>query len=497
MKILKGFTLALLSIILIISLSIFGIAYSINQVILNPDYMVKTLKDISFADALQEAINQQNNSDDLAPEFQAALIDSVRKMEPVIKDRVGIAIENSYTYLKGQRSVPDFKETLSKSVMNPQFVADLLDKIDLSQLADKALAEQIGTQAGFSDAFKTALISAIDKSEPDLKKQIVSASDPIFKYLLMQTQSLDLKGTLRQTILSNSMISEILSNLDTTAITKDILTGYIGAQLPQGIQLTSAQIDRVVAALQPAVKTALSGASGNFADYFTGAKTNFTLKVPLASAMPTVKTVAREAFTTQLPAALQGASQADINTAFNQYYTDFAQTIPATYNISSSELGIGTGGEIVDSINSAQTSLANGRNSIDNASKDFEKGLTEAKPYVGYFRAGFAGVIALIVLVILGIILIYRNVKNACLNLGIIFAFCGASALVTVLIIRSIANYEIGNANIPNAFRDIPTTLLKDGLSPLQTVSLVYLIGGILLIAAAIIYPRMQQKKAE
>ena len=116
---------------------------------------------------------------------------------------------------------------------------------------------------------------------------------------------------------------------------------------------------------------------------------------------------------------------------------------------------------------------------------------------MGYFRAGFAGVIALIVLVILGIILIYRNVKNACLNLGIIFTFCGASALVTVLISRSIANYEIGNANIPNSFRDIPKTLLKDGLSPLQTVSLVYLIGGLLLIAAAIIYPRMQQKKAE
>ena len=497
MKILKSFALALLSLILLISLSIFGLAYTVNQVALNSHYMVKTLKDINFADALQEAINQDNTNGDISPQLESALVDTLRKTEPVIMGRIGIAIDDTYVYLKGQGSVPSLQDILGKSVMNSQFVADLLDEIDISQLADQALTNELGTQAGFSDSFRAALIAAIDKSEPDLKKQIVNVSDPIFKYLLMQSLNLDLKSTLRQTVLSNSMVSEILSNFDTTTITKDILTGYLGDSLPQNIHLTSAQIDRVGVSLQPAVKTTLTAAAGNFADYLTGASTNFTLKVPLASAGPTLKTVVKEAFTAQLPAGLQGASQSDINNAFEQYYTDFVQTIPATYDVSTSEWGIGTGGQIVDAINNAQTSLTDGRNSIDSASQDFEKGLQDAKPYVNDFRAGFTGLIVLILLVTLGIISIYRNVKNACLNLGIIFALYGASELVGVIILRSIANAQIANADIPQAFSGITGTLLNDGLAPLQTISIVSLVLGVLLIAAAIVYPSMMQKEAE
>jgi len=48
--------------------------------------------------------------------------------------------------------------------MNSQFVADLLDEIDISQLADQALTNELGTQAGFSDSFRAALIAAIDRA---------------------------------------------------------------------------------------------------------------------------------------------------------------------------------------------------------------------------------------------------------------------------------------------------------------------------------------------
>jgi predicted PurR-regulated permease PerM len=155
MKILKGIALALLSLILLISLGVFGIAYTVNRVALNSQYMVKTLNDISFADALQEEINQNNTSGDISPELQTALVDTLRNTEPVIKDRIGIAIDDSFAYLKGQGNVPSLQDTLSKSVMNTQFVTDLLDKTDLTQLADQALVKQIGEKAGFSDSFQT------------------------------------------------------------------------------------------------------------------------------------------------------------------------------------------------------------------------------------------------------------------------------------------------------------------------------------------------------
>ena len=120
---------------------------------LNPHYIVKILNDINFSQIIQESINEQTSSGDLSPELQTALIDTFRKMEPTIKQQLGVAIEDTYAYLKGQRAAPNFKETLGKSVMNSDFVGELLNEIDISQLVDQIVKEQIGTDADFSDTF--------------------------------------------------------------------------------------------------------------------------------------------------------------------------------------------------------------------------------------------------------------------------------------------------------------------------------------------------------
>ena len=114
---------------------------------------------------------------------------------------------------------------------------------------------------------------------------------------------------------------------------------------------------------------------------------------------------------------------------------------------------------------------------------------------MGYFRLGYVCLIALIIVLILGIILLCRNVKGACRNLGIVFFIYGAGALAVVLITKYFALQKLAEANIPQALNNIPVILLNDVLSPLRLVSLVCLIGGILLIATSLIYPRLKQAK--
>ena len=123
----------------------------VNQVALNPHYIVKILNDINFSQIIQETINEQASNGNISPELQTALIDTFRKMEPAIKKQIGVALEDTYAYLKGQRAAPNFKETLGKSVMNSDFVGELLNEIDISQLVDQIVKEQIGTGADFSD----------------------------------------------------------------------------------------------------------------------------------------------------------------------------------------------------------------------------------------------------------------------------------------------------------------------------------------------------------
>ncbi|MGP8079607.1 MAG: hypothetical protein ACLPVI_03755 [Dehalococcoidales bacterium] len=495
MKIIKGIALTLVSFILFLSLCVFGIAYTVNKIALNPDYIEKTINNIDFSQVIQEKIDNQNSSNKMSPELEAAVVASVNNAQPVIKQQVDIAIEQTYTYLKEQGTTPDLKATLSNSVMTTAFVSALLDKIDLSQLLNQAVQEQIGTGADYSPAFVNALVNAVQQTEPEINTQIVNASGPIFQYLLMQTPDLDLTSTLRQTVLSDSSVSEILNNFDFNTLTKNIMTVYIGGLLPQGITLSDAQIDLVVNALQPSIKTALTSASGSFADYLTGTSPSFSVEVALAPAMPTLKTVTQEAFMAQLPAGLQGSSQTDINNAFEQYYTNFSQTIPATYNVNSSDIGIGGNTNITDAITKAQNNLTTARNNINTASQDFTNNLQSARPLVEHFNILFIGLIALIVLLILGIILIYRNVKGSCLNLGIVFFIYGALMFAGVLIAKSIASAQITKASNPQTVINTLKIVLNDVTSPLQIISLVCLIGGIVLLVASFVYPRLKKEK--
>jgi hypothetical protein len=497
MKVLKGCALAFLSFILFLSLCIFGIAFTVNQVVLNPHTIEKILNDVDFSQIIQETISEQNTGEGSSAELQTALIATLKKMEPVIKQRIGIAIEDTYAYLAGKGDVPDLKGTLGKSVMTSQFVSDLLDQIDLSNLLDQVMKEQAVSGTNQMDAFSSALVAVVDQSESLIKQELVDASDPIFKYLLMQNSSIDLRSTLRQTILSDTTVNTMLNNFDYTMMTKNILTQYLGQQLPQGINLSSDQIDRVVTVLKPSVKTALTNASGSFADYLTGAKSRFSIIISLQPAVPTMKTVIKEAYLAQLPANLQGLSQTQINSAFEQYYTDFAKTIPSDYEVNSSDLGISPNTNLTKAITNAQNNLTQARNNLDEASRNFEDNLQQIRTYVGYFRLGFACLIALIILLIAGIILIYRNVKDCCRNLGIVFFIYGLGAFAVVVAAKFIAAAQIAKADIPQAMSKIPGILLNDVLSPLQIFSLVCLIGGLIAIIISFIYPKLKPAKTD
>jgi hypothetical protein len=486
-------------------LVIFGVAYTVNQVVLNPRNIERVLNDINFTQVIQDTINKQTSNSNMSPELKTALISAFSKVEPVIKARVGIALEDTYAYLKGKGAAPDFKQTLSKSVMNSQFLADLLDKINLSELVDQVVKNQTTSGTEISDDTRNALVSIVDQLEPSLKKQIVAASDPVFKYLLSQNSSIDLKATMRQTLLSDSFVGEAINTLDATPktkevvvkLTRDLLTKQIGNQLPQGITLTNDQIDRMATAIEPTFKTGLANSIGPIIDYLLGNRQDFTIRISLSPVLPTLKPVVKEAFVAQLPANLKGLPQANIDSAFEQYFTAKVQPIIANINFNSSDLGLNVSGDIGKALNNLQNNLTDVRNSIDESSRNIEDNLKQARVYVGLFRIVLICIIGLILVMIMGIILIYRNVKDVCRNLGIIFTIYGAIFLVAVLVGKNIALHIINTKDMPQAWHPVPGIILNDVASPLQTVSIFFLVIGILLIVASIVYPRIKQTKEE
>jgi len=505
MKFLKGCALVLLSIILFLMLVIFGVAYTVNQVVLNPHNIERVLNDINFTQVIQDTINKQTSNSNMSPELKTAVLNAFSQTEPLIKARVGIAIEDTWAYLKGKGSAPDIKQTLSKSVMNSQFMSDLLSKIDLSELVDQIVTNQNSSGSDISDDTRNALVSIVDQLEPSLKKQIVAASDPVFQYLLMQSSNIDLKATMRQTLLSDSFVGEVINTLDATPktkdvvvkLTRDLLTNQIGNQFPQGITLTNDQIDRMATIIEPTFKAGLANSIGPIIDYLLGDRQDFTISVSLTPVLPTLKPIVKEAFIAQLPANLTGMPQANIDNAFDQYFTSNVQPTIANIEFNSSDLGLNVSGDIGSALNDAQNNLTDARNSLDDASRNIEDNLKQARAYVGLFRIGLICIIGLILVMIMGIILIYRNVKDVCRNLGIVFFVYGVIFLGAILVGKNLARNIINTKDIPQAWQPVPGIILNDVASPLQTLSIVCLVIGIALIVVSFVYARPRKIKEE
>jgi hypothetical protein len=164
--------------------------------------------------------------------------------------------------------------------------------------------------------------------------------------------------------------------------------------------------------------------------------------------------------------------------------------------VDSTDLGINTTADITSTITDAQNVLTTARNNINTASQNYATDSQKARPYVDDFQIGFTCLIVLIILLIAGISLIYRNVKDSCRNLGSVFLIYGAIEFAGVLIIKNIANAQIARSNIPQAFNNIPGMALNAIVSPLQTISLVCLIGGITLIVVSFLYLGQKPAKA-
>ena len=100
MKFVKGLALSLLSFLLFLSLSIFGLALTLSNTILNPDFVVSELDRLDISSLAKEFISEQ-----IPPEVELmaeVLDDTIADLEPWIREQVNAGIYSSYDYLWGR-----------------------------------------------------------------------------------------------------------------------------------------------------------------------------------------------------------------------------------------------------------------------------------------------------------------------------------------------------------------------------------------------------------
>jgi hypothetical protein len=104
MKFLKGFALFILGSLLFLSLFTFGIAFTLNQTILNPDFIVSQVNKLNIPLLAEEMLSQQIPAEaDEFDEYKGKVVtNTIVDLEPWLKEQAGDAAYVFYDYLEGR-----------------------------------------------------------------------------------------------------------------------------------------------------------------------------------------------------------------------------------------------------------------------------------------------------------------------------------------------------------------------------------------------------------
>jgi hypothetical protein len=358
---------------------------------------------------------------------------------------------------------------LNSTALNPRFISTELGRLDVSALVEEIISKQ-PPSSNFPPEMRTALVQTTDKLEPSLKQETSAAVSSVYDYLLGKTEDLDLALILKDTVLNKEFVTSLVQEADVTSSFQQYIKEILTEGIPSNQQHLTQYLDEAIPKLEPWIEEQASIVVGPVVDYMLGESPTLGVVVSLESMKDILQTSTREAFLKSPPPELATASPTELDRYFNDYYQPFAAKIPSTFDINESVLGPDIPA------------------SITQALSDAEAGLVQARLIIGYFQLGYILLIIFILLLITGIILIYREVRGATRELGITFLACGALDYIGILIGKYFLRTYFPVDNLPSSLQSWLPQLAINCLRPLEMLSLGLAIGGIALIVVSFVY---------
>lgn len=327
---------------------------------------------------------------------------------------------------------------LNGTLLNPDFIAHEVEKVNISELVIDIAEEQIGEQLPEDLLFlKEAVYEVIAEHEPWFKEQLNTAIYSGYDYLLGKSDRLEINIPLEE-------LKESLRDSLWRAFTKHLpewlpeLVEYeLGAYLNEHIQEFAEEIPAEY--LPPEI-------AGQAEEY---------LKLYLDQYLHEIAGQIDKAIIPQV----SGLLEALIKPYFDHYYDELMEEIPSEFTLDESEIS----SEVMDQI-------------------------ILARQYIGYFQTGYYALIGFMVLLVLGIVLIHHNVRESTRSLGISLLVYGVLEFVGVFIARNYVPTILPLEELPSSLEVWLTGLYGDFLAPLQWFSLGVLIGGIILVVVSFVY---------
>ena len=327
---------------------------------------------------------------------------------------------------------------VNATILQPDFVAGQVDKLDMGAVASEYADDFIEDERPQESEFlREAVYQVASDQEPWLKEQLNIAVYDSYDYFLGKTDRLEitipldeLKANVKDSLWET--LKDFLAH-DASAIPQSLLMPYID-EYYQDI------VDVIPTEYLPAGMAGLLGEPLRL--YIHQHYSDFMNALQIAFRLPVVS----------------GLVLGQIQPYFNDYYDDFVDEFEGTQTITE-----------------------------DDISADVMDNLETARKSIGYFHAAYYALIALMVLLVAGIILINRNVRDSSRALGTTFLIYGVAEFAGVLFARYF-HFVKYIPDLPSSMETWLSGFIKDMLLPLQWFSLGILILGAVLFVVSILY---------
>ena len=310
--------------------------------------------------------------------------------------------------------------------------------------------------------------------EPSVKEQLSAAIYSIYDYILGESQDLDLALTLKNTVLGPDFVASLVDKLDMSYLAGEVISEQLTEEIPKDMEYLIAYVEDAVDKVEPQLKEQARAAAEPIVDYLLGESPSLNVVISLESVKESLEDTLKESFLASPPAELAYLPRNELERYFDKHFEEFGEVVPLTYELDESVLGT----EIPENIAKALT--------------EAEKVLKEVREGIDYFQLGYKALIGFMVLLVLGIILISRQVRDITRRLGIPCLTYGAIGYAGIFVARYFTEREVSLPEIPASLQTWMPQFLDNLLAPLEMLSLGLLIGGIALVIISFVYKPRQ-----
>ena len=264
---------------------------------------------------------------------------------------------------------------------------------------------------------------------------------------------------LNQTILNPTFVSSEINKLDVPLLAEELLSEQIPEEdFPEEF---GAVLVNTITDLEPWIQQQVTDGIYSSYDYLSGRSQSLSVVIPLEPVKESLKDNVEELILQLLPPELAGASPAEIELYLNEIYSQIDDLLPATFEISESSLP-----------------------------PDVLSTLEMVKQIISYFQVGYKFLIGFMLLLIVGIILIDRQIRSTSRKLGAILLPEGVLMLVGVFVAKYLAGTQIAQFDVPPYLEEWLPQLVSDFVAPLLMLGIGLLVVGVALLTFSFVYKR-------